>query len=53
MTGARIVLAIAACALVGCSSSLGGSGGSPPAKTYIILPNGHEVPASTQTPPPD
>ena len=31
--------------LAGCSSSLGG-GGSPPARTYIVLPNGQEVPAT-------
>ena len=49
MTSRLVLLAVLASGLVsGCSSSLGGGGGSPPAKTYIILPNGQEVPAQTQ-----
>lgn len=32
--------------LAGCSSSFGSGGGSPPARTYIIEPNGQAVPAS-------
>ena len=46
----RVVL-LGACLLAGWSSSLAGrGGGSPPAKTYIILPNGQAVPAQTRPP---
>ncbi len=31
--------------LAGCSSSFGSGGGSPPAKTYVVLPSGQAVPA--------
>ena len=39
------VVLVLATALGGCSSSFGGGGGAPPAKTYIVLPNGQAVPA--------
>jgi len=32
--------------LAGCSFSSGGSGGSSPSKTYIVMPNGQAVPAN-------
>lgn len=42
-----ILVLAAAMALAACSSSSGG-GGTAPARTYVILPNGTAVPASTQ-----
>lgn len=44
----RLVLVMGLLVLASCSSSLGGSGGSAPAKTYIVLPNGQVEPAPTQ-----
>lgn len=32
--------------LGGCSSSLGGSGGSAPSRTYVVVPSGEAVPVS-------
>ena len=43
---AHLALALAlACATAGCSSSFGSGGGSEPASTYVVLPNGQTVPA--------
>ena len=36
---------VLATALAGCSSSFGSGGGTPPAKTYVVLPSGRAVPA--------
>lgn len=46
---ARVALClVAACtALAACSSSFGSGGGSSPAPTYVVLPNGDTVPART------
>lgn len=32
--------------LAGCSFSSGGSGGSEPSRTYVVMPNGTAVPAT-------
>ncbi len=39
------VALVVAFVLGGCSSSFGSGGGTPPAKTYVVLPNGQAVPA--------
>ncbi len=40
------LLLVAACAALGaCSSSFGSGGGSSPAPTYVVMPNGDTVPA--------
>lgn len=43
---------LAAGLLGGCSFSSGGSGGSSPSRTYVVLPNGNAVPAQTTSRPP-
>ena len=49
---ACLTLLLTAGLLGGCSSSLGGSGGSSPSPTYVVLPNGQAVPAQTTSQPP-
>ena len=44
----RVLVVLGLAVLSACSSSLGGSGGSAPAKTYIVMPNGQVEPAPTQ-----
>ena len=41
----RLMLVLGVGLLTACSSSLGGSGGSAPQKTYIVMPNGQVEPA--------
>lgn len=48
---ACVATILTAGSLSGCSSSLGG-GGSSPSRTYVIMPNGQEVPAQVTTQPP-
>jgi hypothetical protein len=42
---AVLCLLLACMGVAACSSSFGSGGGSSPAPTYVILPNGDEVPA--------
>ena len=44
---AMLCLVVACAALAACSSSFGSGGGSSPAPTYVVLPNGDTVPART------
>ena len=48
---APLAVAIVLLSLGACSSSFGG-GGSAPAKTYVVLPNGTTEPVQTTTQPP-
>jgi hypothetical protein len=48
----RSLLLLGGLLLAGCSFSSGGSGGSSPSKTYIVMPNGEAVPAQTTNRPP-
>lgn len=48
-TGTCLVLLAGTILLGGCSSSFGG-GGSAPARTYVILPDGSTAPVRTQPP---
>lgn len=49
---ACLTLLLAGEVLGGCSSSFGG-GGSEPARTYVVMPNGVAVPAQTMSRPPE
>jgi len=49
---ARAAALLAAGMLCACSSSFGSGGGSSPAKTYVVMPNGQAVPAQTVNRPP-
>ncbi|MCQ8239389.1 hypothetical protein [Rhizosaccharibacter radicis] len=47
-----LILGMVLIPLGACSFSSGGSGGSSPSKTYIVMPNGEAVPAQTMNRPP-
>lgn len=49
---ACLVALLAGGLVAGCSSSFGG-GGSEPARTYVVMPNGVAVPAQTVSRPPE
>jgi hypothetical protein len=49
---ACLTILLGAATIAGCSSSFGSGGGSAPAKTYVVMPNGEAVPAQVTTRPP-
>lgn len=49
---ARVAALLTAMVLCACSSSFGSGGGSAPAKTYVVMPDGQAVPAQTVNRPP-
>ena len=44
----RLVPLLLATSLAACSSSFGSGGGDPPARTYILAPNGPAVPPTSR-----